>query len=73
MSGIYTARVFAAITKDLKMRSAWVIWVSAKSSDKYPYKGYEIRQTWRRPSEDGSKVWSAVAKNQDTLWPPEGN
>lgn len=73
MSGIYTARVFAAITKDLKMRASWVIWVGPKSNDKYPYKGYEMTQTWRGPAGDGGKVWSVVATNQETPRPPEGS
>lgn len=41
MSGIYAAWVFAAIIKDLKMRSFWVSWVGPKTNDKYPDKGYE--------------------------------
>lgn len=35
-------RVFADITKNLKMRSLWVAWMGPKSNDKYP------NMTWKR-------------------------
>lgn len=67
--------LFAAITKNLKMRSSWVIWVGPKFSDKYSYKGYEqMIHTWRRkPPEDGGKDWSVVATNQETPESSEGS
>lgn len=45
MNGIlFEERVFADVTKGLKMRSFWIIWVGTKSSNKHPRKRLAVER-----------------------------